>query len=250
MTSHNASDKEYLLKVVRDAKFRDWKKQWDNNASLKAKRSNPNILFKGPALGGDGDVLDIKPVEAKKVTKQTGKSYKFKVPSPKLFLRLRVLNEDFSELKDSAYSLSIDGIDKPFEGKTDGKGQIELEVPPDAQKGTLTVSIPPATPKKDGAVQGNSGMSWEILIGSLNPIKEEAPDANCVSGVQQRLINLAFPVKDFNGVHDDPTKEAIKAFQAAFGIKETGDPDPGTTQSKLQEVHDKPDSIVKPSSIK
>jgi hypothetical protein len=250
MTSHNAIDKEYLLKVVRDAKFRDWKQQWDNNASLKAKRSNPNILFKGPSLGGDGDVLDIKAIEPKKVTKQTGSSYKFKVPSPKLFLRLRVLNEDFSALKDSAYSLSLDGIDKPLEGKTDGKGQIEVEVPPDVQMGTLTVSIPPASPKKDGAVQGNTGMSWAIRIGSLNPIREEAPDTNCVSGVQQRLINLAFPAKEVNGVHDDPTKEAIKAFQAAYGIKESGDPDPGTTQAKLQEVHDKPDSIVKPSSIK
>jgi hypothetical protein len=250
MTSHNAIDKEYLLKVVRDAKFRDWKKQWDNNASLKSKRSNPNILFKGPALGGDGDVLEIKAIEAKKVTKKTGQTHKFKVPSPKLFLRLRVLNEDFTALKNSPYSLSLDGIDKPFEGKTNDNGQIEVEVPPDVQMGTLTVSIPPATPKKDGAVQGNSGMSWAIRIGSLNPIREEAPDVNCVSGVQQRLLNLAFPVPEINGVHDEPTKGAIRAFQAAYGIKETGDPDPGTTQAKLQEVHDKPDSIVKPSSIK
>jgi hypothetical protein len=250
MSSHNAIDKEYLLKVLREAKFRDWKNQWDNNGSLKSKRSNPNILFKGPALGGDGDILEIQAIEPKKVTKTTGSSYKFKVPSPKLFLRLRVLNEDFSALKDSPYSLSIDGVDKPFEGKTDGQGQIEVEVPPDAQEGTLTVSIPPATPKKDGAVQGNSGMTWAIRIGSLNPIREEAPDTNCISGVQQRLLNLAFPVSEVNGVHDDTTKDAIKAFQAAYGIKETGDPEPGTTQAKLQEVHDKPDSIVKPSSDK
>jgi len=178
MSSHNAAGKEFLLKVVRDAKFRDWKKQWDNNAALKAKRSNPNILFKGPALGGDGDVLDIKAIEASKVSKATGASHKFKVPSPKLFIRFRVLNEDYTALKDSAYSLSIDGVDAPFEGKTDGSGQIELEVPPDAQLGTLTVSIPPATPKKDGEVQGNQGMSWAIQIGALNPIREEAPDAN------------------------------------------------------------------------
>jgi hypothetical protein len=249
MTSHNAADKEFLLKVVRDAKFRDWQKQWDNNATLKAKRSNPNILFKGPALGGDGDVLEIKAIEVGKVSKATGSSYKFKVPSPKLFVRLRVLNEDFTALKDSAYSLALDGIDKPFEGKTDGNGQLEVEVPPDTQEGTLTVSIPPATPKKDGAVQGNTGMSWAIKIGSLNPIREEAPDTKCISGVQQRLLNLAFPTGDVTGVHDDQTKDAIRAFQAAYGIKETGDPDPGTTQAKLQEVHDKPDSIVKPPGM-
>ena len=63
MTNYNPEDKDHLLKVVRDSKFRDWKKQWDNNSSLKAKRANPNMLFKGPGLGGDGDVLDIKALE-------------------------------------------------------------------------------------------------------------------------------------------------------------------------------------------
>src|SRR5258706_4768833 len=116
MPSHNPHDNEYLLKIMRDEKFRDWKKQWDNNATLKAKRANPNLLFKGPALSGDGDVLEVTPVEPKKVSKATGSHYKFKAPSPKLFLRLRVLNEDFTALKDSAYSLSIDGVDKTFAG--------------------------------------------------------------------------------------------------------------------------------------
>ena len=247
MTAYNPEDKDHLLKVLRDSKFRDWKKQWDANGALKAKRANPNMLFKGPALGGDGDVLDIKPLEVKKVSKATGSVYKFKVPSPKLFLRIRVLAEDFTALKDSPYSLSIDGVDKPFEGKTDGTGQLEVEIPPDSQKGSLTVSIPPAVPKKDGVVQGNSGMTWAILIGSLNPIKEEAPDTNCVSGVQQRLKNLAFPMGEITGVHDDGTKAAIRLFQTTYGITETGDPDVGTTQAKLQDVHDKPDSIVKPT---
>src|SRR5262249_43813436 len=154
---------------------------------------------KGPTLGGDGDVVEIKAIEAAKVSKATGSTHKFKVPSPKLFLRLRVLNEDFTALKDSAYSLALDGVDKPLEGKTDGKGQIEGEAPPAVQKGPLTVPIPPATPKKDGAVQGSTGMSWAIEIGSLNPIREEAPDTNCISGVQQRLLNLAFPTGDVTG---------------------------------------------------
>jgi len=250
MTNYNPEDKDHLLKVVRDSKFRDWKKQWDNNSSLKAKRANPNMLFKGPGLGGDGDVLDIKALEVKKVSKATGSVHKFKVPAPKLFLRMRVLTEDFKALKDSAYSLSVDGVDKPFEGKTDGSGQIEVEIPPDSQKGTLTVSIPPAVPKKDGAVQGDSGMTWTILIGSLNPIKEEAPDTNCISGVQQRLTNLAIPCGDITGNHDDQTKAAIKMFQGTYGIAETGDPDVGTTQAKLQDVHDKPDSIVEAKGLK
>ncbi len=250
MATHKPVGNEHLLGILRAEKFRDWKKQWDANADLKAKRKNPNLLFKGPALGGDGDTLDVKPLEAKKVKKAGGKNYKFKAPHPKLFLRLRVLNEDFTALKNSAYSLTLDGVAEPFEGKTNGQGQLEVEIPPAAKKGTLTVTVPPPSGKKGGAVEGETGMSWEIEIGALNPIREEAPDANCLSGVQQRMNNLGFPCGDVTGVSDDATKNAIKQFQATFGLSETGDPDPGNTQAKLHDVHDKADSIVKPSGLK
>jgi hypothetical protein len=114
-----------------------------------------------------------------------------------------------------------------------------------ARKGKLTVTIPPPSGKKDGALQGDMGMSWDLMIGALNPIQEEAPDADCLSGVQQRLNNLRFDCGAITGVMNDQTRDSITAFQHTYGVTESGAPDPAT-QAKLQEVHDKPDSTAKP----
>ena len=79
----------------------------------------------------------------------------------------------------------------------------------------------------------------------MNPILEEAPDAQCVSGIQQRLNNLGFLCGLEMGVLNDNTREAIRSFQKTYGLTIDGQPSV-EVQKKLAQIHDKPNSVVPP----
>lgn len=251
MATHKCKLADHILLIAKQEGFKDWKAIWDANADLQSAqgRKNPNILFKGPDLAGAGDELKLPDKTVAEKPKGTEATHKFTVAIKPLYLAVRVLNEDFTALKNAEYLLTIPGASPVFErkGKLDGNGQLQEKIPVDATKATLVVNLPPPPQGTDKDVKGKSAMTWDLLIGALNPILEKAPDENCVSGVQQRLNNLAFPCGDITGNLDQKTKDQIKAFQAKYKIDPAGgDPDTGNTQPKLKDVHDKPDSIVEP----
>jgi hypothetical protein len=241
MPDHVAKKNDHLLFIAKENNI-PLQKLKDANAELKR---NPNLLFKGDDWS-DGDAVKIPAPESKEAGAGTGKTTAFEIDPTKLFLRLRVLNEDFTALKNADYELTIESSPAAFskKGKTDGSGQIETEIPPKAQKGVLSVSVPPPDGQK-GA--GKSAMTWELQIGALNPILEKAPDDECVSGVQARLNNLAFPCGDVNGVSDETFEGQVKGFRKTFGLPD-GKASDATLQNKLKEIHDAPDKIVKPAT--
>jgi hypothetical protein len=98
-------------------------------------------------------------------------------------------------------------------------------------------------------LRGDVPVTWELQIGALNPIMERAPDQNCVSGVQQRLNNLALYTRGVDGRLGSNTQAAIRQFQRIFGITpQSGNPDQAQTQTRLQQVHDSVEGATPPPS--
>ena len=260
---HRSEDSDHISSIAAESGITLWQTVWlsEANADLRSKRSNPNLLFKGDRVAR-GDVVVVPNKVKKDESKKAGSPHKFKIPSKPLFLRLRILDAAFGAIADADYELTIDGLPDPIKGKTDANGQLEAQIPPQAEKGRLGIRVPPdaadasssepaagdagGAPPANKDLAGDLPISWDLQIGGLNPIREQAPDEQCISGVQARLNNLALDSGPVDGILGDNTKAAVKAFQQIYGLKETGEPDVNKTQSKLKAVHDDADSLVPP----
>jgi hypothetical protein len=105
------------------------------------------------------------------------------------------------------YRLVID--DKlTLTGISDGEGWIEVQIPPNAAQGKLTIGGDPLEP------------AYTLDLGGLDPITEP-------TGLQQRLHNLGFHC-DATGRMDDATCAALSVFQQAEGQDVTGKPNRAT----------------------
>ncbi len=206
MPKITASQGDSIPSIAMDNGF-FWETIWNHpeNAQLKAKRKTPNQLM-------PGDEVFVPELRIKTVSKGTDGRHKFKrkgVPA-KFRLQLKLLDEPRAN---EAYVLEIDG--NTFKGTTDGNGILEQFIPPNAKGGRLLL---------------NGGKEViQIRIGFLNPIDE-------ISGIQQRLNNLGFNCGSEDGELDDQTRAAIRAFQEAYGLQATGEPD-GPTKAKLAGLH-------------
>ena len=253
--NHVCTGSDHISKLAADAGFEHWSTVWDENGSLKSKRANPNLLFKGDKLHPQGDTVKIPEHDPGSTSAAVDANHPFTVGNDQLFLRLRVLKDDFTALANAQYTLTVDGAAAPFTGRTNGQGQLEKEIPRTATQATLTVTAS-APASGSGSTGGGSGggvcaeapVTWQLQIGRLNPIMENAPDQWCIAGVQQRLNNLGISTGPIDGIKGRLTEAAIKTFQRLFGLEEDGKPGKGETQPKLQDVHDKPDSVLGPKA--
>ena len=249
--NHVCTGSDHISKLAADAGFEHWNTVWDENGSLKSKRANPNLLFKGDKLHPQGDTVKIPEHDPGSTSAAVDAHHPFTIGSDHLFLRLRILKDDFTALANAQYTLTVDGVVAPFTGKTNGQGQLEKEIPRTATQGTLTVTA--SAPASGSGGSGSGGgtcaeapVTWQLQIGRLNPIMENAPDLWCIAGVQQRLNNLGISTGPIDGIKGRLTEAAIKTFQRLFDLQDDGKPGQGETQPKLQEVHDKPDSVLGP----
>jgi Putative peptidoglycan binding domain len=193
-----------------------WKTLWNlpNNAALKAKRKNPNVLM-------TGDVVHIPDLTVKQQSGATGSKYKFKKKGVPEKLNIQLLDYDHKPRPNLDYVIVIDGNAR--RGKTNANGVVKQSIPPNAMTGKLTFAAPP---------NGTGKPKTQVLIlqlGGLNPLSE-------VSGLKARLTNLGFYKGPINENLDDATRQAISAFQAKKGLPVTGIADDATRQ-KLQDVH-------------
>jgi peptidoglycan hydrolase-like protein with peptidoglycan-binding domain len=274
--------------------YNNWRNLWNKNSALAAKRKNPLILFHGdkdpnqthqdPAYPSDpnkklpgnaGDTVVVPDPSEKQASGVVDSHNPFTTRSDKVFLRLRVLDEEFQGFKDAGWILWVDGIKYPkdkAEGKFTADGMIELEVPKVAQVGKLAIMfpVPPDPPAQDASPSTNqattgsgpgvtqppapqpaSGKRVEIVVwlevGRLDPIQEQAPDDKCLSGVQQRLNNLGFQAGVVDGVDGPHCQAAIKRFQRRFLPDAVNGTSDATTQAKLHELHDTPATPPKPA---
>lgn len=206
MPKYTVSSGDSITSIAHENGFLS-KTIWDHpeNAGLKAKRKDPNILFPGDEVFiPDKDLKwETRPTNAKHVFQVKGEPNKFK-------LRLMKLGQPRAN---EAYVLEIDG--KLYNGSTDSNGMLEQVIPRDAKGGKLVL--------KGGKE------TYPVRIGYLDPIDE-------VSGIQHRLNNLGFNCGSPGGELNDETRDAIRQFQTKYKLEVTGEPD-DATKAKLRQLH-------------
>jgi hypothetical protein len=182
-----------------------WETIWNHpqNADLKQKRKDPNILL-------SGDVVFVPDKQQKKESRSAGQNYKFVKKNNVVTLRIRLQNE-FKARHGLKYTLLIGGL--TLNGTTDGEGIIEKKVPVSATDALLTTD-------ED---------AYNLSIGTLGPIDENL-------GVQHRLQNLGYLPDDTEGQITEATTAAITRFQKEHGLQADGNLT-DATRNKVKEVH-------------
>jgi hypothetical protein len=170
-----------------------------DNKDLKSLRKSPYILM-------PGDVVVIPDKRKKEVEKPTGKKHVFKMKGVPEKLVLNFLLGD-EPRKNAKYELEIDG--NRSEGTTDGNGKVELFIPPNAERGTITFRM-----GKDEDGEEEVDM-FDLHLGHLDPVSE-------ISGVQARLLNLGIYDGPVDGEMNPKFEEAIRVFQERNGLQVTG----------------------------
>ena len=184
-----------------------WETLWNlpANADLKNKRKNPNIL-------APGDEVTVPPIRVKDFSCATDSRHPFKrkgVPA-KLKMQLFLMGEP---RRNEPYTLILD--DDVVKGTTDGDGNLEHFIKPNAKGGVLRL---------------NGGKEeYPVRVGHLNPIDN-------ISGVKQRLNNLGFNCGDESDDKTEQFSQAITQFQGENGLKQTGNID-DATKAKLESLH-------------
>jgi len=179
-----------------------WKTIWDHpeNASLKQQRKEPNVLM-------PDDVLTIPDLVCKEQACSAEQRHRFKLKGVPARLKVRLLKRGEPRVGEP-YELTVEG--KTRRGKTDGDGNVDCPIPPNARTGELKVG------------EGDAQDVFELSLGHLDPVESE-------SGFKSRLDALGYNSRD------NP-ESAIKAFQRAEGLTESGRAD-AATQSKLKEKY-------------
>lgn len=187
-----------------------WQTVWNDpdNAALKQKRQDPNVLMAG-------DTVAIPELRSKVEQLALDKRHTFKLNGVPAKLYLRLLDGG-KPRANQPFTLEIDGI--RFQGATNGDGEINVSIPPGAQSGLLVIGT------------GDSRSEYPLQLGLLDPADE-------LSGAQARLENLGFQPGEIDGTLSPETIEALSAFQASQGLPVTGQLD-SATQKKLNDSHD------------
>jgi len=270
-SEHVCKNCDHIIKIAKDEGFFSWKTIWDKQSGeLKGTRKDPSMLFKGDSHKFGGDLLKIPDKSKHKESCAVDAKYKFEVPTSELYLYIRILRDNFEPVKNASYELTVPGAneDKPFTGKTDADGLIDVKkpIPLGTVKATLTVRVkaedtdpPPEKPKEGSGpapkpaepkpTRGEVPVTWELEVGALHPVLvDNARDSDCISGVQQRLNNICMNTGPIDGILGPNTKAAVNAFQELYGMKknvQAGVPCK-LTQQKLADVHDGPGPAPKP----
>ncbi|MEA2563913.1 MAG: hypothetical protein QOH06_5417 [Acidobacteriota bacterium] len=197
MPFHDVKPGETLLGLAAANGLESWKDIFDRpeNAELKKTRPDPGILKAGDRIFVPNRVMrqEASLVDAK---------HSFKVSRPRAWLRLAVKDAAGEALAGMKYELAVAGT--TASGKLSADGVIEQAVRVDTTEGKLTVWMDETLTQV-----------WDLKIGHMDPAGE-------VSGIQARLNNLGFDCGEPDGVLDDDTQSAVRAFQGLTGLDATG----------------------------
>ncbi len=202
---------DHLSKIAKEHGFPDYHVIWDdpNNAELKQKRQNPNVLF-------PGDQLYVPDMQEKDESGNTDKRHTFEVTKEPL--KLRLVLEDYLEkpIANAQCALLVEG--QVTQHTTDSNGHVEQDIPLGAHEATLVIRGD-ETPFHDVIIP--------VKIGDLDPVDEG-------SGQLARLTNLGYFPGD--GTDQNAFGSAVEEFQCDQGLTVDGKCGP-ITQAKLKKVH-------------
>lgn len=216
---HTVVDGETLIGIAAKYGFRTWETIWKHagNDGLRAKRNDPQVL-------DAGDVVFIPAKTQRVFDVATNKRHQFTVKALTAHFRTQVKDNKGRPLADRQFQLVVEG--EGFEPQTLGgfttkDGIVELQIPPRAASGKLTVWMP-----------GEQPLTWKLMLGHLDPI-------DTTKGVKARLTNLGFVC---GAIDDDEAAEAygqaLAQFQLVHKLPSTGKADELTRQ-KLLFIHDR-----------
>jgi hypothetical protein len=214
---HTVVQGEHLSSIAKKYGFSSYKTIWDHgqNAELKKKRQNPNVIF-------PGDQLFIPDKGQKEESRNTEQKHRFELKTEKL--KLRLVLEDLYEkpIANAKAELRIDN--EEFKLTTNGQGRIEQDIKATDERGFLTIKDP-QTPINEILIP--------IKIGHLDPVDE-------VSGQKARLNNLGYFAGPLEGKSEEENKamfqSAVEEFQCDHSLQVDGKCGPNT-QAKLKQVH-------------
>jgi Putative peptidoglycan binding domain/LysM domain len=217
MTTHTVKQGEHLSQIAARYGFHDRDAIWNHpqNADLRGKRKNPNVLF-------PGDQLFIPDKEQRAEARPTERRHRFKVKTERLMLRL-VLEDAYEKpIASARCELRVD--DEVFKLTTDQRGELQQEIKPAAQNAYLTIRDA-QTPVHEVVIP--------LHIGHLDPVDE-------VPGQTKRLNNLGYragPRQDASEAENRALLvSAVEEFQCDQGLPVDGKCGP-LTQAKLKQVH-------------
>jgi N-acetylmuramoyl-L-alanine amidase len=204
---------DYISSIAAENGFTDYRIIWDHgqNAELKQKRQNPNVLF-------PGDRLFIPDREEKHEPCPTDQKHIFK--ARRSTLRLRLILEDFYEEPIAGVPCDLVVRGDTRRVTTDGTGKLDEIIPPDTHDASLFIRGP-QTPFQDEQIP--------VHVGHLDPLDE-------TSGQAARLANLGYYFGPLEPVDKDDFVSAVEEFQCDHGLKVDGKCGPAT-QAKLKQVH-------------
>jgi hypothetical protein len=176
-----------------------WDTLWNhpNNADLKQKRKDPNVLM-------EGDVVHIPDLTPKVESGGTDQRHRFRLKGVPAKFKLRLMLDDRPRANEP-YRLNIDG--HWHEGTTDHDGCLKHPIPPNAQSGTLIVG------------KEESQDTYHLKFGSIDPLDSD-------EGIRGRLLDLGYGADDLAA--------GLRAFQQKEGLQPTGRAD-DATRAKLKE---------------
>jgi N-acetylmuramoyl-L-alanine amidase len=211
MPVHVVRSGECLSVIAAHYGFQDYRALYDHpdNAELKKKRPNPNIIH-------PGDELVIPEHKDKKIECATGRVHEFVAKLPKKRLKLTFRDEAGEPLAHEPYVLRA-GVEE-IEDETNGSGEIDHPIPVSLRSATVEIA----------------GRRYVLSIGDLNPVKDTDDDG--LSGLRARLMNLGGDPRTGHDEMDDPTRHALAMFQLRHDLPVTGEPDEKTLD-KLEEIH-------------
>jgi N-acetylmuramoyl-L-alanine amidase len=204
---------DHLAKIAKTFGFSDWQTIWKhpNNADLKNKRQNPNVLY-------PGDLIFIPDNQSREESCSTDKKHIFVKKASDLKLRLTLRDQYEKPIANASCILILGG--KSVTVKTDGKGKIEADIQPDDHEGILIIQDP-ETPFDSTPIS--------FKIGDLDPVDE-------TSGQVARLNNLGYFAGDLEQPDPAAFQSAVEEFQCDNSLTVDGICGP-MTQAKLKKEH-------------
>jgi hypothetical protein len=196
--------------IIAEANGFLWETIWnhEDNAQLKERRKDPNVLF-------PGDIVVVPDLTPRIESAPTEKRTTFIKKANLVQVRLRLLDLKRYPRTNIEYTATVDNVISS--GRSDGDGYITITAPPNASELKLKVT------------EGTKTDEYTLPLGSIDPIEE-------LSGVQQRLTNLGYSCASEQETLGELTKASIRSFQKEMHLRVSGELDDATRQ-KLKEIH-------------
>jgi hypothetical protein len=250
MGSHTVVLGDCFSSVARKSGLQDYKSVYDHaqNATLKAKRPNPNQLERG-------DVILVPPAPPPAPAK-TKTTTKFQLPKHPVKLNLVLLDDADKPAKGIKWNLSAATV--KHSGTTGNDGRISIEIAADLDEATLTFSQDAGKPRKKKATapSGKPAKSLPAPVVETEFIDADDPASapgprkfefklkvgalasfNTVDGSLGRLRNLGFGVSAEEG-GTEPATRAVKLYQKKYSLGSSGAV--ADIQADVKKRHDDP----------